>query len=147
VGEDAVDALDVIVASPHSALDADMGPATERLTRAMEHPAVDVLGHPHGRLLNQRAGLDLDVTDLAVVAAEQDVALEVNSNPARLDLWGRPVQVAVEAGAPIAINTDAHSPGEFGNVRYGIHIARRGWAEAADVLNTWPIEELRDFIH
>jgi DNA polymerase (family 10) len=147
VGEDAVDALDVIVASPHSALDADMGPATERLTRAMEHPAVDVLGHPHGRLLNQRAGLDLDVTDLAVVAAEQDVALEVNSNPARLDLWGRPVQVAVEAGAPIAINTDAHSPGEFGNVRYGIHTARRGWAEAADVLNTWPIEELRDFIH
>ncbi|MFC7211309.1 DNA polymerase/3'-5' exonuclease PolX [Natronoarchaeum sp. GCM10025321] len=147
VGEDAVDALDVIVASPHSALDADMGPATERLTTAMEHPAVDVLGHPHGRLLNQRAGLDLDVTDLAAVAAEQDVALEVNSNPARLDLWGRPVQVAVEAGAPIAINTDAHGPGEFGNVRYGVHTARRGWAEAADVLNTWPIEELRNFIH
>ncbi len=147
VGEDAVDALDVIVASPHSALDADMGPATERLTTAMEHPAVDVLGHPHGRLLNQRAGLDLDVTDLAAVAAEQDVALEVNSNPARLDLWGRPVQVAVEAGAPIAVNTDAHSPGEFGNVRYGVHTARRGWAEAADVLNTWPIEELRNFIH
>lgn len=147
VGDDALDALDVIVASPHSALDADMESATDRLTTAMTHPAVDVLGHPHGRLLNQRSGLELDITELAAVAAEQDVALEVNSNPARLDLWGRPVQVAVDAGAPIAVNTDAHSPGEFANVRYGVHTARRGWAEPGDVINTWPIDDLREFLH
>ncbi len=147
VGDDALDALDVIVASPHSALDADIESATDRLTTAIEHPAVDVLGHPHGRLLNQRAGLDLDVTELAAVAAEQDVALEINSNPARLDLWGRPVQTAVEAGAPIAINTDAHSPGEFDNVRYGVHTARRGWAKPSDVINTWSVDELRKFLH
>lgn len=147
VGTEALDALDVIVASPHSALDADLETATERLTAAMEHPAVDVLGHPHGRILNQRAGLDLDMTEIAAVAAEEDVALEVNSNPARLDLWGRPVQTAVEAGAPIAINTDAHSPAEFGNVRYGVQTARRGWATADDVINTWSVEELRAFLH
>ncbi|SNZ13033.1 DNA polymerase (family 10) [Natronoarchaeum philippinense] len=146
-GDDVLDELDLVVASPHSALDADGDAGTDRLIAAVEHPAVDVLGHPHGRLLNQRSGLDLDVPDLAAAAADADTALEVNSNPARLDLWGRPVRAAIEAGAPIAIDTDAHSPGEFEHVRYGVHTARRGWAEPADVLNAWSIDDLREFLH
>jgi DNA polymerase (family 10) len=145
--DDVLDELDLVVASPHSALDAGIDAATDRLIAAVEHPAVDVLGHPHGRLLNQRAGLDLDIPELATAAADAGTALEINSNPARLDLWDRPVQAAVEAGATIAVDTDAHSPGEFEHVRYGVHTARRGWAEPADVINAWPIEELREFLH
>jgi len=145
--DEVLDKLDVVIASPHSALDAGIDEATDRLVRAVEHPAVDVLGHPHGRLLNQRSGLDLDVPELAAAAADGGTALEINSNPARLDLWGRTVKAAIDAGTRIAVNTDAHSPGEFEHVRYGVHTARRGWAEPDDVLNAWSVEELREFLH
>jgi DNA polymerase (family 10) len=145
VGEDVLRELDLVVASPHSGLDrAD--DATDRLIAAVEHPEVDVLGHPTGRLLNRRSGLRIDAAELGGAAAREGVALEVNANPSRLDLSGAAVQAAIEAGAKVAINTDAHRPGEFGNLRYGVHTARRGWAEPDDVVNTWPLPELRDFL-
>jgi len=138
--------LDLVVASPHVALGQDGEAATERLVRAVGHPEVDVLGHPSGRLLNERPGLTFDVERVAEAAAAHDTALEINSNPHRLDLWGDAVQAAVEAGALVAVNTDAHSPGELANVRYGVHTARRGWAEADDVLNARDVEGLREFL-
>ena len=141
--DDLLAELDIVVASPHAALD---GEATDRLIGAVEHPAVDVLGHPTGRLINERAGLDVDFGRLAAAAADAGTAIEVNANPARLDASGEGVRAAVEAGAVVAINTDAHSPGEFDNVRYGVHTARRGWAEPSDVLNTNTTEELRAFL-
>ncbi|MFC6717254.1 DNA polymerase/3'-5' exonuclease PolX [Natrialbaceae archaeon GCM10025810] len=147
LGEEVVEALDLIVASPHTALDQDSETATERLIRAIENPAVDVVGHPSGRLLNQREGLDIDARALGRAAAEHGTALEVNANPHRLDLWGSAVQVAVEEGATIAINTDAHRPASLEYVRWGVHTARRGWAEPADVLNAWDLEDLRAFLH
>ncbi len=146
VGEDALSGLDLVVASPHSALDMAPEAATDRLIEAIAHPATDVLGHPTGRMLNRRPGLDPDLEALAEAAADHGVALEINSNPRRLDLWGRATKVAVEAGATIAIDTDAHSPPEFEYVRYGIHTARRGWAEPDDVLNTRSAGEVRSFI-
>ena len=136
--------LDIVIASPHAAL--DQGEATDRLIRAVEHPHVDVLGHPTGRLINQRPGLEVDFERLAEAAVAADTALEVNANPARLDLHGDAVRAAVEAGATIAINTDAHSPPEFDNVRYGVHTARRGWAEAADVVNARDADGVRAFL-
>jgi DNA polymerase (family 10) len=136
--------LDVVVASPHAAL--DQGEATDRLIRAVEHPHVDILGHPTGRLINQRPGLEVDFERLAAAAAAAGTALEVNSNPARLDCNGDAVRAAVEAGAPIAVNTDAHSPPEFDNVRYGVHTARRGWAETADVINARDDAGVREFL-
>ncbi|MCO8244268.1 DNA polymerase/3'-5' exonuclease PolX [Haladaptatus sp. AB643] len=144
VGDDVLAELDIVVASPHSSLDGD---ATDRLIRAIEHPSVDILGHPSGRLINRRPGHDFDVREVASAAADNGVALEINSNTHRLDLWGAAVQVAVEEGATIAIDTDAHSPGEYGNIRYGIHTARRGWAEARDVLNTRDAAGVREFLH
>ncbi|WP_227354864.1 DNA polymerase/3'-5' exonuclease PolX [Haladaptatus salinisoli] len=144
VADDVLAELDIVVASPHSGLDGD---ATERLIRAIEHPSVDVLGHPSGRLINRRPGVDFDVRKVAKAAAEHGVALEINSNTHRLDLWGAAVQVAVDEGALVAINTDAHGPDEYRNVRYGVHTARRGWAEADDVLNARDAEGLRDFCH
>ncbi|MFC6862394.1 DNA polymerase/3'-5' exonuclease PolX [Halomicroarcula sp. GCM10025817] len=143
VADDLLAALDVVVASPHAALDGD---GTDRLVAAAEHPDVNVVGHPTGRFLNRRPGLDVDVERLAEVAAEHDTALEVNASPARLDLSGSAVQQAIEAGATIVVNTDAHSPSSFEQVRYGVHTARRGWAEAADVLNARDAEGVREFL-
>jgi len=142
VADDLLAELDVVVASPHAGLD---GNGTDRLVVAAEHPEVDIIGHPTGRYLNQRAGMDVDVERLATVAADTDTALEVNANPHRLDLGGGAVKTAVEAGATIAINTDAHSPQRYELVRYGVHTARRGWAEATDVLNTRDADGIREF--
>jgi len=137
--------LDLVVASPHSGLGGS-DDATDRLVRAVEHPAVDVLGHPTGRLLTARSGLSVDPERLGAAAAENGVALEVNANPARLDLGGGAVKAAIEAGATIVVDTDAHRPAEFDNLRYGVHTARRGWAEVDDVLNTRSPAELRAFL-
>jgi DNA polymerase (family 10) len=138
--------LDVVVASPHSALDQDTETATERICEAIREPTVDIIGHPTGRMINSREGLPLDFTAVAECAAEHGTALEVNANPLRLDLHGEAVRTVVEAGGTIAIDTDAHGPGAFDNVRYGVQTARRGWAEAADVINTWDSDRLRSFI-
>ncbi|WP_144901800.1 DNA polymerase/3'-5' exonuclease PolX [Halobellus captivus] len=139
--------LDVVVASPHAALGQDRETATDRLVRAVEHPSVDVLGHPTGRLINQREGLDLDVARLASAAADAGTALEINADPARLDLRGELARVAIEHGATIAVDTDAHAPGTLDVIRYGVHTARRGWCEEADVLNAWTVDDLRSFLH
>jgi len=143
VADDVLADLDCVVASPHAALSGD---GTERLLAAIDHPEVDILGHPSGRLLNQREGLDLDVATVAEAAAEEGVALEVNSDPRRLDLDGSAVKTAIEAGATVAVNTDAHQPGSLSYIRYGVHTARRGWAEAGDVLNARDADGVRDFL-
>ncbi|MFB6310880.1 MAG: DNA polymerase/3'-5' exonuclease PolX [Salinirussus sp.] len=143
VGDDVLADLDLVVASPHAALDGD---GTDRLITAAEHPAVDIIGHPTGRYLNQREGLDLDIDAVAAAAADNNTALEINANPQRLDLSGRAVQLAIEAGAMVAINTDAHRAKSFSLVRYGIHTARRGWAEPGDVLNAQSVEAVRSAV-
>ena len=146
-GDELLAELDIVVASPHSALDQDTDAATDRLCQAATHPSVDVIGHPTGRLLNSRAGLSVDMTRLAETAAAADTALEINATPARLDLAGEAVRAVVEAGGTVAINTDAHSPAELDNRRYGVKTARRGWVEPTDVLNAKPSSELRAFLH
>ncbi|MFC6973888.1 DNA polymerase/3'-5' exonuclease PolX [Halomicroarcula sp. GCM10025709] len=144
VDDDLLAALDIVVASPHAALDGD---GTDRLVAAAKHPHVDVIGHPTGRFLNRRPGLDVDIERLASVAADHGTALEVNASPSRLDLSGSAVKQAIEAGATVVIDTDAHGPGEFEQIRYGVHTARRGWAEPDDVLNTQSADAIREFIH
>jgi DNA polymerase (family 10) len=143
VGEDVLAELDCVVASPHSGLDGD---GTDRIVTAIEHPEVDIVGHPTGRLLNQRPGLDLDIERVADAAADSGTALEINADPHRLDLRSSNVKIAIEAGATIAIDTDAHRPGAYDSIRYGVHTARRGWAEADDVLNTRDADGVREFL-
>jgi len=137
--------LDLVVASPH----ADIGDGedrTERLVAAIEHPKVDILGHPSGRLLNQRPAMEFDPRVLGAAAADNGVALEVNANPNRLDLWDTAIEAAIAEGATIAINTDAHAPSEFEYQRFGVHTARRGWATKADVLNARDFDGLQAFL-
>ena len=144
--DETLDELDVVIASPHSGLGGSED-QTDRLVAAIEHPSVDVLGHPSGRLINQRPAMEFDPEAVGRAAAEHAVALEINSNPHRLDLWGSAVQAAIEAGATIVIDTDAHSPQEYTFIRYGVHTARRGWASPDDVLNTREASGVSEFLH
>ncbi len=143
VADDLLAEFDIVVASPHASLDGD---GTERLAAAARHPAVDVLGHPTGRRLGEREGMTVDIPRLARVAANHDTALEINADPRRLDLAGRDVQTAIEAGATIAVDTDAHRTGSFEHLQFGVHTARRGWASADDVLNTRSADGIRSFV-
>jgi DNA polymerase (family 10) len=145
--DELLERLDVVIASPHAALQQGPEEATERILRAVENPLVDILGHPTGRLINSRPGLELDYERIAEAAAEHETALEVNASYHRLDLNDVGVRAAVEAGALLVVDTDAHSPAELSNVRYGIHTARRGWAEESDVLNARDAAGVREFLH
>ena len=146
-GDEVLAELDIVVASPHTALEGETEAVTDRICQVIEHPEVDVIGHPTGRLINSREGLDLDFVRIAEHAAAHETALEVNANPARLDLHGEAVRAAINAGAPISINTDAHGPGALEYVRYGVYTARRGWAETGDVINCLSPDELRSFLN
>ena len=115
---------------------------TARVTEAMRHPAVRCLSHPRGRILNHRPPNALDLERTIEVALETGVALETNGLPDRLDLRDEEVRLAVEAGVPIVCSTDAHSVHGVANMRLAVTTARRGWATAADVLNTRPLAEI-----
>ena len=134
--------LDVVVASPHQALKQGPEEATRRLLRAAAHPRVHILGHPTGRMIPQRAGLAPDMARVAAAAARHGVALEINANPHRLDLDAHHARVALAAGAWLSINTDAHRDGELDYWPYGLAVARRAGARAANILNVWAPESL-----
>ncbi|HVS14926.1 MAG TPA: DNA polymerase/3'-5' exonuclease PolX [Thermoanaerobaculia bacterium] len=129
--------LDVVVASPHASLRQGRAQATRRLLAAIRHPLVHVLGHPTGRFVGQRAGLDPDLPALLAAAAEHGTALELNANPRRLDLCDRHVRAALEAGCLIALNTDAHSERGFDHLPYGVAAARRAGLGRSRCLNAW----------
>jgi DNA polymerase (family X) len=113
---------------------------TQRLLKAVAHPAVDVLAHPTARLINKRAPIAVDLEAVFRAAKEHNVALEINAQPDRLDLSDIHVQQARERGVKLIINSDAHSVEGLGMLRYGVDQARRGWLEKTQVVNTvpWP---------
>jgi DNA polymerase (family 10) len=115
---------------------------TRKVTEAMRHPAVRALSHPKGRIINHRPPNALDLERTFEVALETGVALETNGLPDRLDLSGPEIRLAIEAGVPIVVSTDAHSVRGLGNIQLAVHTARRGWATAADVVNTRPLDEV-----
>jgi len=129
--------LDFVTASAHSALSTGRDETTRRLVRAIESPHVRCIGHPSGRIINARPGMELDIEPVARAAAANDVALEINAHWMRLDLRDTHVRAALDVGAKIIINTDAHSIADLDNMRYGVITARRGWATADHVVNTW----------
>jgi DNA polymerase (family X) len=135
--------LDWVVASVHSKLDQD-GPAmTERLVRAIRNRYVDVIGHPSGRLIGHRQPSNFDLGQVLHVAREEGCALEVNSQPDRLDLVDTACMAAKRAGVKMVISSDSHHPRGFAGLEYGVNQARRGWVEPSDVLNTRPLTDLR----
>ena len=144
--DELLEQLDVVVASPHAALNQPPADATRRLLRAVEHPLVHVLGHPTGRIINKRAGLEPDVHALAAAAAENGVALEINANPLRLDLRDEHVRIARHAGALIALNCDVHQPRHSDYLRFGVLTARRAALSPEHCINTWTKQKLHKWL-
>jgi len=138
--------LDFVTASAHSALSQRRPEATRRLIKAIETPHVHCIGHPSGRLILSRAGMEIDINEIAHAAAANNVALELNAHYWRLDLRDTHVRAAIEAGAKIIINTDAHSTADLDYMKYGVTTARRGWAKASDAINTYTPAKLKSFL-
>jgi DNA polymerase (family X) len=115
---------------------------TKRVEAALRNPYVRCLSHPTGRYINRRPENALDLERAFEIALEEGVALEVNGLPDRLDLRGEHVHDALRAGVQIVCSTDAHSVRGLGNMALSVATARRGWATAADVLNTRPLEAI-----
>jgi DNA polymerase (family 10) len=138
--------LDIVVASPHAALQQTSADATARLVAAIEHPLVHIIGHPTGRIINKRKGLEPDIPSLVAAAAEHHTALELNANSYRLDLRDTHVRAACVGNALIAINTDAHRPEDFEQLQYGILTARRGWATTSHCINCLEHNELQTWL-
>jgi DNA polymerase (family 10) len=139
VPEDVLAELDWVVASLHQGFDRS---PTERILAALDHPHVDCIGHLTGRKLNKRAGADVDVETVVARAVETGTALEINSQPDRLDLRDVHARLAAEAGVLVPVNTDAHSTRALGYRDLGIAQARRGWLTKENVLNTRPWREI-----
>ncbi len=134
--------LDLVVAAVHSGLRQDREQVTARILAAIRSPHVDVIAHPTGRLIGEREGADMDMEAVFRAAAETGTALEINAYPTRLDLRDAHVRRAIELGVKLAINSDAHDVNGFAVLPLGVATARRGWAMAADVLNTCSVEEV-----
>ncbi|MFN8591278.1 MAG: DNA polymerase/3'-5' exonuclease PolX [Thermomicrobiales bacterium] len=130
--------LDVVVASVHTGLRQPREELTSRLIGVLQNPHVDIIAHPSGRLIERRPGGDFDWDRVFASAASTGTALEINADPARLDLTAAHAMRASAAGAVITINCDAHSPSGFAVMEYGVAVARKAWLTPYQILNCWP---------
>jgi DNA polymerase (family 10) len=138
--------FDLCVASVHSHFDQPRAEMTRRFVTACENPYVNIIGHPTTRRIGKRLPVDVDFGELFRACARTGTALEINASPQRLDLPSDHIRAARDAGVKFAIDSDAHSTADLGNMPYGIGTAQRGWLTADDVINTWPLDKLRAFL-
>jgi DNA polymerase (family X) len=138
--------FDLCVASVHSHFDQPRAGMTRRFVAACENPRVNVIGHPTTRRIGRRPPVDVDFGELFRVCARTGTALEINASPQRLDLPSDHIRAARDAGVRFAIDSDAHSVADLGNMPYGVGTAQRGWLTPDDVINTWPLDKLRAFL-
>jgi DNA polymerase (family 10) len=145
-GEDYLAGFDLCVASVHSHFDQGRAEMTRRFVVACENPRVNIIGHPTTRRIGRRPPVDVDFGELFRACARTGTALEVNGSPQRLDLPSDHIRAARDAGVRFAIDSDAHSVADLGNMFYGVGTAQRGWLTPDDVINTWPLDKLRAFL-
>jgi DNA polymerase (family 10) len=138
--------FDICVASVHSHFEQPRAEMTRRFITACENPHVHVIGHPTARRMGKRPPVDVDFGELFRACARTGTALEINASPQRLDLPSDHIRAARDAGVRFAIDSDAHSVSDLGNMPYGVGTAQRGWLTPDDVINTWPLDRLRDFL-
>jgi DNA polymerase (family 10) len=138
--------LDVVVASLHSGLRQPRPEITDRLIAVLRDPNVDIIAHPSGRLIERRQGGDFDWDCVFEIAAETGTALEINADPARLDLDPHLARRAVAAGCLITINCDAHSPTGLALMEYGVAMARKAWLKPEQILNCWSKPQVLDWL-
>ena len=138
--------FDICVASVHSHFELSRTEMTRRFVTACENPHVNVIGHPLTRRIGKRPVVEVDFGELFRACARTGTALEINASPQRLDLPSDHIRAARDAGVRFAIDSDAHSVSDLGNMPYGAGTAQRGWLTPDDVINTWPLDRLRTFL-
>ena len=143
--DDVLAELDFVVISVHQKLAMSQKEATDRIVNAMQNPHVTILGHPTGRILLEREGYPLDYDKIFAAAGENNVVIEINASPYRFDLDWRYLRQAKEYGVKLSINPDAHSTDGLADIYWGVGIARKGWLQAADVLNTMDVGDIANF--
>ena len=136
--------VDLVIASIHRRYGLDAEAMTRRVVKAMRHPSVNIFGHPTGRWLGQREAAEFDLEQVFAAARDNQVVMEINSNPARLDLKDDHIRLAKEFGLRFSINTDSHNPGHLSRMRLGVGMAQRGWVTKPEVVNTLPVDQLRN---
>lgn len=146
LSNDCLAALDLVIASVHSAMSQSEAEMTARLIRAIEHPHVDVIGHPTNRILLRRPPSQVHIEKVIDAAAANGVALEINANPNRLDLSDAHARLARDRGVKLLISSDAHATDELDFAPWGVLVARRAWATKDDVLNAQPLRTFRRWI-
>jgi DNA polymerase (family 10) len=142
IKDDTLKKLDVVIAGIHSGFKNDKQTMTNRIIKAMNNRNIDIISHPTGRLINERKPYDVDVEKLIDAAKETGTILEINSQPKRLDLNDINARAAIEHGCKLAINTDSHNIETLSNMKLGIAVARRAWAQKKDIINTNGLEKM-----
>jgi DNA polymerase (family 10) len=141
-----LEGFDLCVAAVHSHFNQSADDMTRRLIRACENPHVNILGHPTARKIGRRAAIDADMAEVFRACARTGTALEIDSLPDRLDLCDEHILRAKRHGARFAIDSDSHATVHMDGLRYGVATAQRGWLTADNVINTWPLPRLREFL-
>lgn len=146
IKDEVLSQLDLVTVSIHSRMKDEKSVMTQRVCHALENKYVHILGHPTGRLIHRRPEFEIDLAQVFETARSNNVAMELNAHPSRLDLNASNLRTAIGLDLKIAINTDAHRQEELDNMVFGINQARRGWVTKKDVLNTYSLQELRKAI-
>jgi DNA polymerase (family 10) len=146
LSDDVLSELDLVVGSIHSHFGLSASRQTDRIRRALDHPLLDILAHPTGRLIRRRAPYDFDMEAVMRHARERGVFLEVNAHPERLDLNAEHCRMARDIGVRVAVSTDAHRSDDLKLMRFGVDQARAGWLEPDDILNTRPLARFRKML-
>ena len=144
---EAFDFVDAVIVSIHSSFTQPRSEVTKRVAAALTaHPKVRIFGHPTGRLLTKREGVDLNWKEVFAVCKERNIALEINAYPQRLDLPDTVVFDAVREGVKLVIDTDAHAAGQMDMMKYGVAVARRGWSTADDIVDTMEYNKFKEWL-
>jgi len=138
--------LDFAIASIHSRFNLPKKQMTQRVIKALSQPKIKILGHPTGRLLNEREGYELDWEKIFSFCLKNNKILEINSYPNRLDLPDTLIRQAIQYNVKLVINTDAHALDQLDFIKYGVAVARRGWAEKKDIINTRSLKEIKKIL-
>lgn len=141
-----LDLLDMAIVSVHSSFKTAREPMTKRILAGLSHPKAKIFAHPTGRLINQRNGYDADWEAVFNFISKKNKALEINAWPTRLDLRNDLVLMAKKSGCKFVINTDSHAVSHMNNMEFGVSVARRGWCESKDIINTLSYKELLSWI-
>lgn len=140
------DLIDYAVASVHSSFKQETEDATQRVLKALAHPKVKIFGHPSGRLIQKREGLDYYWDEIFTFCKKKNIAVEINSNPNRLDLSENLIRDAIKIGTKLIIDSDSHDVNQMDLIKYGVYNAQRGWAQASDVINTRTLKQFESFL-